>query len=101
MYILSHKLRNGQRLHMPPWFPPYPTQDETILQLVRIDEIKDEIIENHGWYTESYWGYEHRVTGGVYCREGTYESETCNYRTRATLADWEGLLNYVMENGNR
>lgn len=93
IYILSHKLRNGQELKMPPrWFPPF---HDAIVELVRIDQIKGEIIENNGWFIESMWGYEPRVKGGVYGREGTHVSETYDYKTCATLADWEGLLNYV------
>lgn len=97
MYTVSRQLRMGQILSMPKWFPPFPSEDEEIIELIRIDEIKDEIISLGGWFIESFCGYEHRVTGGIYCREGKYESETCNYQTRATLADWEGLLEYAKD----
>jgi hypothetical protein len=97
MHVLSQQLRRRHRLEMPEWFPPFPTPDDEVVEVTRIEEIKDEIESLGGWYVESTVAYEPRVSGGIYCHKDKYESGSRNYGVRPTLAEWEELLKLVRD----
>lgn len=97
LHVIGRRLSMGSKIEVVEWFPPWGMDNwEQMDDLMRIEDLKCEIVSLNGCFAETYDCSSPRLRGGLYCCKGEFSTDDAGAKSRATVEDWESLRDFVI-----